>query len=142
MIVIGIKSTDVNKINESIDSFSKDVSFKLIDHLTFNSGWTAISVDAEMLDEDLVKHISRETGTVAIAYEEVDIVGVYKVITYINGNLEDELSVVDFSVDEKTGFFQDVPDEFEDQSEISDIFNKYFGEIGFEPLASEILDNL
>lgn len=143
MIIIGIKTTDTEKIDKVMRNvFGEQKEYRIVSNLTyFNIGWTAVLVDdSESQMEALeIQNLSRELDIEVVAYEELETVSYYKVVRYVKGQYEDELEIVDFEVVENSGFFENLEGYIENESEIDSQLSAFFREVGFEPRTEEIL---
>jgi hypothetical protein len=142
---IGVKSIDTNSIDKTINEVSAKLNVhfdhKTLSSLSFNKGWTALIIPGEEISITLIEILSKELQTIVIAFFEFDTVGVVELQTYINGDFKDQLSVADFEVSDKLGYFSDAPDTYDSYDEIYEKLGEYFQKVGFDPTSAEVLEN-
>ncbi len=142
MIILGIKTIDIQKINVAVESVYSEQKYRVVSNLTYlNEGWTAVLVDDSdsRMDDLDVQKLSQELAVDIVGFEALEKISYYKVVRYCNGQFEDEWEIVDFEVVEKSGYFDNLGDILKSEDEIDTALSSFFKEVGFEPRTAEIL---
>lgn len=137
--IIGIKSSDHDVIKKSITSCNEDLDKSLdtnaLSSAAKNKKWSLLQTLFDVYTSDTIKYLSKELKTSVLSYELSDSMGILKVQRAENGQIEDELVVVnEVEIDDATGYFEKYHNHvFKNKEETIKVLEGYFDAVGFSP---------